>query len=248
MARHLGRPPLLGFDSIEDAGWPGTGLWEKGKASLGLIQALQSLPLPVFVSPVHFGTLMTAVENTKRLLRLQPASCPSEIFACALLHSPSTNSSPLHQLSTTFWLRSNPITARGDRYLQRTFDLVFDFVLASEALASLAKSSLAFEFITMADLGQQPQDVVPQQQGQAPLVGQSTAPLTNSAGENLQCQWQGCGERCSTPETLYVSTKSPLFPIVQDPNKKLIKPSGTCLRAPRRPQIHQQPQPDLSVG
>jgi hypothetical protein len=94
--------------------------------------------------------------------------------------------------------------------LQRTFDLVFDFVLASEALASLAKSSLAFEFITMADLGQQPQDVVPQQQGQAPLVGQSTAPLTNSAGENLQCQWQGCGERCSTPETLYVSTKSPL--------------------------------------
>ena len=98
----------------------------------------------------------------------------------------------------------------------------------------------------MADLGQQPQDVVPQQQGQAPLVGQSTAPLTNSAGENLQCQWQGCGERCSTPETLYVSTKSPS--IAQDPNKKLIKPSGTCLRAPRRPQIHQQPQPDLSVG
>jgi hypothetical protein len=60
----------------------------------------------------------------------------------------------------------------------------------------------------MADL-QQPQDVVPQQQGQAPLVGQSNAPLTNSAGENLQCQWQGCGERCTTPETLYVSFHSP---------------------------------------
>lgn len=50
VARHLGRPPLLGFDSIEEAGWPGTGLWKKGKASLGLIQALQSLPLPVFVA------------------------------------------------------------------------------------------------------------------------------------------------------------------------------------------------------
>jgi hypothetical protein len=49
-ARHLGRPPLLGVDSTEDAGWPGTGLWKKGKASLGLIQALQSLPLPVFVA------------------------------------------------------------------------------------------------------------------------------------------------------------------------------------------------------
>jgi hypothetical protein len=69
-------------------------------------------------------------------------------------------------------------------------------------------SSLAFKLIAMADL-QQPQDVVPQQQGQAPLVGQSNAPLTNSAGENLQCQWQGCGERCTTPETLYVSTHSP---------------------------------------
>jgi ankyrin repeat protein len=87
-----------------------------------------------------------------------------------------------------------------------------------------------------ADLGQQPQDIVQQQQGQAPLVGRSTAPLTNSAGENLQCQWQGCGERCSTPETLYVSI-SPS--IAQDPNNKLIKPSGTCLRAPRRPRIHQ---------
>jgi hypothetical protein len=49
-ARHLGRPPLLGFDSTEDAGLPGTGLWKKGKASLGLIQALQSLPLLVFVA------------------------------------------------------------------------------------------------------------------------------------------------------------------------------------------------------
>jgi uncharacterized Zn-finger protein len=114
--------------------------------------------------------------------------------------------------------------------LQRTFELVFDFVLAFAALASLAKSSLAFELVTMADLGQQPQDVVPQQQGQAPLVGQSTAPLTNSAGENLQCQWQGCGERCATPETLYVST-SPFSPSPKKPpppkknkqNEKLIK-------------------------
>src|ERR1700733_5388219 len=147
---------------------------------------------------------MTAVETQKVYWRR--CACPE--FFNQHLPLPSTNPSPPPQLSTTFWLRSNPITTRGDKYLQRTFDLVFDFVLAFAALASLAKSSLAFELITMADLGQQPQDVVPQQQGQAPLVGQSTAPLTNSAGENLQCQWQGCGERCSTPETLYVSTKS----------------------------------------
>jgi hypothetical protein len=57
----------------------------------------------------------------------------------------------------------------------------------------------------MANL-QQPQDVVPQQQGQAPLVGQSNAPFINSAGENLQCQWQGCGMLCSTLETLYVGS------------------------------------------
>jgi len=96
----------------------------------------------------------------------------------------------------------------------------------------------------MADL-QQPQDVVPQQQGQAPLVGQSSAPLTNSAGENLQCQWQGCGERCSTPETLYVSPFPTLEPRLEC---DLTIPSGTCLRAPRRPQIYQQSQLDMSVG
>lgn len=96
----------------------------------------------------------------------------------------------------------------------------------------------------MADL-QQPQDVVPQQQGQAPLVGQSNAPLTNSAGENLQCQWQGCGERCSTPETLYVS---PFQPSSQDSNRDLTVLSGTCVRAPRRSKIYQQPKLDMSVG
>lgn len=53
-----------------------------------------------------------------------------------------------------------------------------------------------------------PQDVV-QQQGQLPqqpaAVAQPTAPAVNSAGENLQCQWQACGERCTSPEALYVS-------------------------------------------
>jgi hypothetical protein len=153
VAGHLGRPPLLGFDSTEDAGWPGTGLWKKGKASPGLIQALQSLPLPVFVASA-LRNVDDRRRNTKSLLRR--CACP-EFFnqhlplrnfcLCTFFHSPSTNSSPLHQLSTTFWLRSNPITTRGDKYLQRTFDLVFDFVLAFAALASLAKSSLAFELV-----------------------------------------------------------------------------------------------------
>ncbi|KIV88086.1 hypothetical protein, variant 1 [Exophiala mesophila] len=52
-----------------------------------------------------------------------------------------------------------------------------------------------------------PQDVV-QQQGQLPqqaAVPQpaAAAPSVNSAGENLQCQWQGCSERCTSPEALY---------------------------------------------
>jgi len=44
------------------------------------------------------------------------------------------------------------------------------------------------------------------QQGQLPqppLISNPT-PVVNAAGENLQCQWQGCGERCATPEALYV--------------------------------------------
>ena len=30
-------------------------------------------------------------------------------------------------------------------------------------------------------------------------------PTVNAAGENLQCQWQGCGERSTSAEALYVS-------------------------------------------
>ncbi|EXJ81246.1 hypothetical protein A1O3_07536 [Capronia epimyces CBS 606.96] len=59
-----------------------------------------------------------------------------------------------------------------------------------------------------------PQDVIQQQgqlqqgqlqQGQLPqpLIQNQPAPNVNSAGENLQCQWLGCGERCSSPEALY---------------------------------------------
>ena len=53
----------------------------------------------------------------------------------------------------------------------------------------------------------QPQDTVPQgQQLQQPLA--SNGGLVNSAGENLQCQWRGCGERCTSPESLYVCRAS----------------------------------------
>ncbi|OAL35719.1 hypothetical protein AYO20_05100 [Fonsecaea nubica] len=66
----------------------------------------------------------------------------------------------------------------------------------------------------MADLGETntptpnptaPQEVV-QQQGQLqqqPLASNQPAPSVNAAGENLQCQWQGCGERCPSAELLY---------------------------------------------
>lgn len=43
-----------------------------------------------------------------------------------------------------------------------------------------------------------------QQQLQA-ASSSSPQPQVNSAGENLVCQWQGCGERCTSAETLYVS-------------------------------------------
>lgn len=48
-----------------------------------------------------------------------------------------------------------------------------------------------------------PQETVPAQQGQLaqPLAQQPSS--VSSAGENLQCQWQGCGERCPTAEALY---------------------------------------------
>ncbi|KAK5072025.1 hypothetical protein LTR64_004196 [Lithohypha guttulata] len=42
-----------------------------------------------------------------------------------------------------------------------------------------------------------------QQQLQAAAASSPQPPQVNSAGENLQCQWQGCGERCSSPEALY---------------------------------------------
>ena len=97
----------------------------------------------------------------------------------------------------------------------------------SRPLRYLGSSDLALlptlgEAAIMSDLGEAPtstpnnpppapQDVV-QQQAQAAAIqqpgtpAQSTAPAVNSAGENLQCQWQGCGERCTSPEALYVST------------------------------------------
>jgi hypothetical protein len=185
-------------------------LREKGKASLGLIKALQSLPLPVFVASAlrNVGDRRRKPQKpeTLRLPRFFSQHLPRRIFACALLHSPSTTSAPRHHLSSTFRGDQNQLQLVVIRCCNDQKDL-FDFVSGhkSESLALLAKSSsLALQLIAMADL-QQPQDVVPQQQGQAPLVGQSSAPLTNSAGENLQCQWQGCGERCTTPETLYVS-------------------------------------------
>ncbi|KAJ9499225.1 hypothetical protein LTR99_005319 [Exophiala xenobiotica] len=58
-----------------------------------------------------------------------------------------------------------------------------------------------------------PQDVTAtsqpqQQQGQLPQqpltqTPQQPAPSVNAAGENLQCQWQGCGERSPSAEALY---------------------------------------------
>ena len=51
----------------------------------------------------------------------------------------------------------------------------------------------------------QVQDVAQQGQSLQQSLGNNGG-LVNAAGENLQCQWRGCGERCPTPEALYVST------------------------------------------
>lgn len=47
-----------------------------------------------------------------------------------------------------------------------------------------------------------------QQQLQAAAGASPQQPQVNAAGENLQCQWQGCGERCQSPEALYVSEET----------------------------------------
>jgi hypothetical protein len=236
----LGRPPLWGVDSILGRVWPGTGLREKGKASLGLIQPLQSLPLPVVAASAlrNVGDRRTKLRKieTLRLPRFFSQRLPLRIFACALLHSPSANSAPIHQLPSPFGCVQNQLQLVVLRCCNEQKDL-FDFVSghSSESLALVAKSSsLAFKFIAMADL-QQPQDVVPQQQGQVPLVGQSNAPLTNSAGENLQCQWQGCGERCSTPETLYVSVHSPAAKTRARPDRSTRNMSASAMSAANLP-------------
>ena len=92
---------------------------------------------------------------------------------------------------------------------------------------------------------QQPQDVVPQQQqGQAPVAAVSLA--VNSVGENLQCQWQNCGERCSSAEALYVSQFIASRHQLLD--SQLTVMIGACLRKTRRSQVDQQPQLDLSMG
>lgn len=76
-----------------------------------------------------------------------------------------------------------------------------------------------------------PQDVSAvsqsQQQGQLPQqpllqTPQQPAPNVNAAGENLQCQWQGCGERCTSAEALYVSPKTPA------PESKLFASTISC--------------------
>jgi len=78
--------------------------------------------------------------------------------------------------------------------------------MSDQALAGIEAAAQApqpQEVVQQGQLQQQQQQPQPQQQ---PLI-QNQTPIVNSAGENLQCQWQGCGERCSSPEALYVSTR-----------------------------------------
>lgn len=71
----------------------------------------------------------------------------------------------------------------------------------------------------------------------------------NGAGEQLPCQWVGCTEKCPSAEALYVSD-----PTILGLSKGLAILTigwlsiGTRLRAPCRPQEHQQPEPDLPMG
>jgi hypothetical protein len=76
-AWRLGRPPLSGFDSILGAVWPGTGVREKGKASPGLIQALQSLPLPVFGA----SALRNVGDRRRKHKRRRRCACPGPDFS-----------------------------------------------------------------------------------------------------------------------------------------------------------------------
>lgn len=51
-----------------------------------------------------------------------------------------------------------------------------------------------------------PQEVLAQGASALPASAPSPQqPTVNAAGENLQCQWQGCGERSTSAEALYVS-------------------------------------------
>jgi hemolysin activation/secretion protein len=64
------------------------------------------------------------------------------------------------------------------------------------------------------DLQQQQQDQQQQQQQQQLQqqvlpTANSTPSAGNNVGENLQCQWQGCGERCASAEAIYVSLPFP---------------------------------------
>jgi len=86
-AWRLGAPPLSGVDSILEAVWPCTGVREKGKASPGLIQALQSLPLPAFGASAlrNVGDRRRKAQKTQ-MLRLprffQPTPAPPNFCLC----------------------------------------------------------------------------------------------------------------------------------------------------------------------
>jgi hypothetical protein len=98
---------------------------------------------------------------------------------------------------------------------------------------------------------QQAQQAAQQQHAPSPPV---QAPQQSSTIDNLTCQWQGCGERTDSAESLYVSLRPtalclalmrrPLIPSTSLTSQFV----GPRLRETCWPQEHQQPQLDLSVG
>ena len=115
MPWRLGRPPLFRFDSTLRAVWPGTGVREKGKS----VTRADSSAAVFAVSPVvvasalrDSGDRRRRPQNpaqTLRLPRFFSQHLPLRNFACALLHSPSTNSAPLHHLSSTICCMQNQL-------------------------------------------------------------------------------------------------------------------------------------------
>lgn len=71
------------------------------------------------------------------------------------------------------------------------------------------------------------------------LINQPSPPVQpvqnvqTSAVDNLTCQWQGCGERCDSAESLYVSTLAIFYNLCDTCCTRVVAfPSASCGKSP----------------